>query len=61
MKVSKHFKLDTVVIECIDQIKSLEVEVGKKQTQTNIVEQAIFHYYVTLFGEKALADIILKK
>lgn len=58
-KISKNYKLKSVVVECIERIKEDEGQGEKKLTQTDVVERAVFHYYSALYGEKALGKILL--
>lgn len=59
-KVSKSFKISLAANECIKVLQESAEKNGNDFNQTEIVEQAIFHYLVAIKGEKELSRIILE-
>lgn len=50
-----------MVVECIEVMKTDVENNEEKITRTDIVEKAVLHYYASVYGEKALTDIIFNE
>lgn len=59
-KVSKSFKFSLAANEIIKVLQEHTKKNGNNFNQTEIVEQALFHYLVAVKGEKELSRIILE-
>lgn len=60
-KISKNFKLSRAAITCLEIMQKNTISKEGEFTQTEVIEQALFHYLASVHGEKMLADIVMDK